>query len=258
MRFMIHIPVNIRAHLVNDLRDHQEELEGAIGEKLEIYTPHDDEYASEVCGRWLLLAAEKQIVPDLILFMAPEYAISDSASLDALFSRFAGEVDRRHPITPAFRMLVDEVGLFYPFAATPLTMLYNTFSIKESQLLHSWEDLFNPKFRILFPDRDKPLCRAAGAYLLGKYPDQFAEFESRVTYDGSPASVGKAVISGEYDIAMTLASFAQIHEGERVAINHPKEGNILMPQVLVCKRGAERKVWPVLEYMMNRAGSGSS
>lgn len=251
MRLMIHIPVNVRTHLVNVLMMHRAELEKAIGEKLEIFTPHDEEYASDICDQWLPLAIEKNIVPDLSLSMAVEYATTGGVPLNIPFSGFAETVAQKYPIAAPFNKLLDEDGIFYPFSATPLTMLYNTSTVKESELMHSWEDLFNPKFRIVFPDRDKPLCRAVGAYLLAKYPDRFSAFERHVVYDGSPASVGKSVLGGSCDITMTLASFAAVHAGERAAINQPKEGNVLMPQVLVCKKGSEKKVVPVLECMMN-------
>lgn len=249
IRIMIHIPVNVRSWLVNYIMDNQQMLEEKIGDEIAIFTPHDEEYASDVCDQWLPQAIKNDIVPDIAISMAAEYAFSGKENLSDVFGKFAGFLSEKKKIRKEFISLIDDNQIFYPFSITPLTMLYNTQTVDESDLKHSWTDLFNPKFRIIFPDRDKPLCRAVGAYLKANYPEDFVDFEKRVTYDGSPASVGKSLTSGEYDIAMTLSTFAEVAQNEIIGINNPQEGKVCMPQIITCKKGSEKKIEALLDFV---------
>ncbi len=246
---MIHIPVNVRSWLVNYIMDNQNQLEKVLGDEIGIFTPHDEEYASDVCDQWLPQAIERNIVPDIAVSMAGEYACTGNTHFETIFGQIPSRVLEKKKIRNELLPLIDKQSIFYPFSLTPLTMIYNSQMVDEKDLKHSWTDLFNPQYRIIFPERDKPLCRAVGAYLKANYPDEFVDFEKRVSYSGSPVSVGKALCSGEYDMAMTLMTFAEVAQNEIVAINKPQEGEVLMPQVITCKKGCENKVMPLIEIL---------
>lgn len=249
IRIMIHIPVNVRSWLVNYIMDRQNQLEEAAGDKIAIYTPHDEEYASDICDQWLPQAIEKDIVPDIALSMVVEYASIPTETLGKSFGKVADFIEEKNSVRKEFNSLVDSDDIFYPFSITPLTMLYNTQTVNETDLKHSWEDLFNPKFRIVFPDREKPLCKAVGAYIKERYPEKFEDFEKKVCYTGSPASMAKSLATGEFDLSMTLAPFAEISRNEIIEVNKPLEGNILMPQVISCKKGSEKKIRPIFKLL---------
>lgn len=240
--FMVHTPVNIRRRMTDYIKDNLPALEERIGDEITLHTPHDPEYASDCSEEWLASSIEKGIMPDVIATHATEFASLGDREETGLFSDFANRYLQANPVRDELRMLIDPKRIFYPISVTPLVMIYNTEKIKESDLNHSWMDLFNEKHKVIFPDRNKPLCRAAGAYLKATFPKQFSSFEQRVVYEGSPANVVKAVVSGEYDMAMTNSSFAAIAQDKRIAINPPKEGCILLPQVLVWKKGADEKL----------------
>ena len=48
--------------------------------------------------------------------------------------------------------------------------------------------------------------------------------------------------SGEYDMAMTLLSFAGVGQQGRVRINEPREGYIPLPQVIAWKQGTRKSL----------------
>jgi spermidine/putrescine-binding protein len=250
IRIMIHTPVNLRGHMLDYLKNNLPDLEERIGDKITLYTPHDPEYCSVCSEQWLGSSIEKGIVPDLMITHVPEFATLGNRIESGLFSDIAGEFASEHPVREELHMLTDPHGLFYPLFVVPLVMFYNTKKIKENELKHSWSDLFNKNFKIIFPNRDKPLSRAVGAYLKHEFPEQFPEFEERVVYEGSPPSVIKSVISGEFDIGITNFTFAMMAKGRGIAINPPTEGFILLPQVIAWKKGADEKLKIIADLLM--------
>lgn len=251
IRFMIHTPVNMRGRMMDYVKDNLPSLEEKIGDRISLYTPHSPEYTKDCSEEWLAPAIEKGIVPDVILTHATEFAALDNRANIGLFSNMAGRYLKENPVRNELGMLTDPQEIFYPISVTPLVMIYNTEKIKEEELEHSWTDMLNDKFKVIFPDRDKPLCRAVGAFLKTQFPERFPAFEKRVLYDGSPNSVVKAVASGEYDMAITNYSFAEMAQGKRIEINSPKEGYILLPQVLVWKKGTDEKLTALADLMMS-------
>ena len=250
IRFMIHTPVNVRGRMIDYTKDNLPDLEDKIGDNVALYTPHNREYALEGSEEWLAGAIEKGIVPDVIVTHVTEFATLDNQSESGLFSSMAGRYSKEVPIRNELNMLADPQGIFYPISVTPLVMIYNPETIKEDELEHSWADLFNEKYKVIFPDRDKPLCKAAGAFLMATFPNQFPAFDKRVVYEGSPVNMIRAVASGEYDIAMTTASFAAIGQSRGLAINSAKEGCVILPQVLVWKKGADEKLVALADLLL--------
>jgi|GEM_PF-1191380 len=251
IRIMIHTPVNLRGHMLDYLKNNLPDLEKRIGDKISLYTPHDIEYCSNCSEEWLGSSIKKGILPDLMITHVPEFASLGNRVESGLFSNVAGQFASEHPVREELQMLTDPHGLFYPLFVVPMVMFYNTKKIQENELKHSWSDLFNKKFKVILPNRDKPLSRAVGAYLKHEFPDKFPEFEERAVYEGSPPSVIKSVISGEYDIGITNFSFAMMAEGRGIAINPPKEGFVLLPQVIVWKKGADEKLKIIADLLMH-------
>lgn len=252
IRWMMHMPVNVRSRMIEYAKEALEVLEYPRGMDFSVVTPHDPPYTLDCSEEWLGSAIDKQIVPEVIVTHATEFATDRLQGRECHFSPFAQGCLDRNPIRKEFVMLQDPLRVFFPVSVTPLVMVFNPETVHGDELVHSWEDLLETHRSVLFPDRDKPLSRAAGAYLLKTYPDRFPDFERRVAYDGSPASVVKRVASGEYDMAMTNYSFASMVAGRRVAINKPKEGCILLPQVMVWKKGVEEDLIVLSDLMMQK------
>lgn len=242
IRFMLHTPVNVRGRMLDCIKASLKELEEEVGDSIQLFTPHDPEYSSDCTEEWLAPSIEKGIMPDVIVTHATEFASLKQEARSRLFSDLAGQYAKLNPIREEMRRLYDPQGIFYPISVTPLAMIYNTEKVKEEDLNGSWTDLFHDKYSVIFPDRDKPLCRAVGGYLKANYPDQFAKFEEKVVYDGSPANMLRLVASGQYDMAMTLLSFASIAQQDRVKINKAKEGYIPLPQLIVWKQGVSERL----------------
>lgn len=230
IRFMMHVPVNVRARMIELCKDSVSLLEESLKEQISLVTPHDKMYSVDCSEEWLGQAIERDLVPDVIVTHATEFA---TKKLDTL-ELFCKDDTLQTVVREEFSQLMDPCHRLFLVCVTPLVMVYNPQRVDESELKHSWEDVLCPRYSILFPDRDKPLSRAAGSYLLKHYPNQFDDFERRVVYDGSPASVMKQVSCGDYDIAMTHYPFALMGNQKNLAINMPIEGCILLPQVLTC------------------------
>ncbi len=250
IRIMLHTPVNLRGRMLDYLKNNLADLEKIIGDKITLYTPHDPEYSSNCSEEWLGPSIEKGIVPDLMVTHASEFAALRNRVESGLLSDLAGRYANEKPVREELNMLTDSHGLFYPLFVVPLAMFYNTKKIKAEELRHSWTDLFNEKFKIIFPERDKPLSRAVGAYLKHEFPEQFPEFEKRAVYEGSPTNVIKSVASGEYDMGMTNLSFALMAENRSISINYPQEGFVFLPQVLVWKKGSDEKLKIIADLLM--------
>ncbi len=242
IRFMLHTPVNVRGRMLDYIKASLKDLEEEVGDSIQLFTPHDPEYSSDCTEEWLTPSIEKGIMPDVIVTHATEFASIKEGARSCLFSDLAGQYAKLNPIREEMSQLYDSRGIFYPISVTPLAMIYNTEKVKEKDLTGSWTDLFNDKYSVIFPDRDKTLCRAVGGYLKANYPDQFAKFEEKVVYDCTPANMLRLVASGQYDMGMTLLSFANIAQQNRVKINKVKEGYIPLPQLIVWKRGVNDRL----------------
>ena len=242
IRFMLHTTVNVRGWMSAYIKARLGKLEEEVGETIQLFTPHDPEYDSECTEEWLVPSIEKGIMPDVMVANVTEFASLEKEERIRILSKLAGEYAERNPLREELNALTDPLGIFYPISVTPLTMIYNADNVKEDALLRSWEDLLDDRYTVLFPDRDKPLSRAVGAYLKVNFPEQFARFEKRVTYSGTPANILKAVASGEYDMAMTLLSFAGVGQQGRVRINEPREGYTPLPQVIAWKQGTSKSL----------------
>ncbi len=251
IRFMIHTPVNMRGRMLDYIKNNLPALEEKMGDKIILHVPHDPEYEADCGEEWLAPAVEKGIVPEIIITHATDFASLTDRYQDNLFSDLAGQFEKNHPIRKELSMLTDPKGLFSLVSVTPLVMFYNPKTVKEDDLKHTWADLFNENYKVIFPDRDKPLTRAAGAFLKQRFPDEFPKFEKRVVYEGYPSDVVKAVISGEYDMAMSICSFAEMGNSRGIKINPTEEGYILLPQVLVWKNGVNEKATAIADLLMS-------
>ncbi len=246
IRLMMHVPVNVRAGLIDLCKESIPLLEEILKEEIALVTPHDTLYSADCSEEWLGQAIDRDIVPDVIITHATEFASTKLKDFD-LF----GKTDTLQAcVQKDFVSMVDPDCRMFLVCVTPLVMIYNPKRVDEADLQHSWEDLLCPKYSVLFPDRDKPLSRATGSYLLKHFPLQFDDFERRVVYSGSPASVLKQVSCGDYDMAMTHYPFALMGNQKSLAINMPKEGCILLPQVLVCVKGKEQLLPHVYNMLM--------
>lgn len=252
MDFLIHTPINIHGRMMGTLKNELDNIEEHIGESISFCSPHDLLDEAEFSQKWMAQVVEKNSMPEISLIPAPEFSSLADKDKTKIFSDLAGKYAKKHPIRKELSMLTDSSGMFYPTSVIPLVMIYNSETVDEKDLTHSWADLFHEKYRVMLPFRDKPMTRAAGAFLLQQFPEQFAEFEKRVRYDGYPMDGIKAVLSGECDMAMTIYSLATVGQSRGVKINPTKEGFILLPQLLAWKGGVSDSADIVAEILTER------
>ncbi len=238
LTIMLHVPVNTRGYLTRYLKTKLKHLEPKITEQISIVSPHDEAYAGAAKDSWLEQALKDNLIPDIIVANGPGFAsFYQNQTLYQLFDNIALDLARTVPVREDMQPLIDQAGKLFPISVYPLALIYNKALVKQGTLLNSWQDLFNQQFKVVFPDRDKPLTRAVGAYLLDKYPEQFKQFESRVTYAGGPKDIIRKVASAKYHMAMTLGPFAMMAPKQKIAIHYAKEGFVAMPQLLAVKKG---------------------
>jgi len=249
---MIHTPVNLRGYLLDYIKSNLTELEKEIGDKITLYTPHDEEYSMSCKEPWLESCIKKDILPDIVLTHATEFASLKSRNEGGVFSNIGGQYAEENPVREELSMLEDPEGLFYPLFVVPLVMCYNTKMVNPEDLQHSWADLFNEKYKVFLPAREKPMTRAVGAFLKRNYPQQFTKFEEKAVYGGSPKDVMKSVISGECHFAISNISFAMMGKNKNVALNMPSEGVVLLPDVLVWKKNSSEKLKRIAELLMRQ------
>lgn len=252
IRFMNHISVNLRGHLIDYLKSNLSQLEKDVGDRITFFTPHDEEYSMKCKESWLIPSIEKGILPDVILAHATEFASLKNRSDGELFSDIAGKYAEENPIREELAMLKDPKGLFYPLFVVPLVMCYNTKIVNPEDLKHSWTDLFNEKYKVYLPSREKPMTRAIGAFLKKNYPQQFARFDERAVYKDSPKEVMKSVISGECHIAVSNISFATMGQNKNVALNLPSEGVVILPVVMAWKNNSSEKLKIFADLLMQQ------
>lgn len=249
MNFLIHTPVSVYGKMMEVLKSNLDDIEESVGDNISFCSPHDlcDENEEE---GWMSQLERMNKIPEIMLTPAPDFASIVDKNRAEIFSDFAFEYVKKHPVRQELSMLEDPEGIFYPISVIPLVMIYNSETVDENDLTHSWADMFNEKYKVILPFRDKPMTRATGAFLLKNYPDKFPEFEKRVCYDGYPIDGMKAVLSGEYDMSMTIYPFATMGESRGVKINSTKEGFILFPQVITWKKGVEASVAAVTNHLV--------
>lgn len=252
IRFMIHAPVNARGYITRYIKEHRQNLETVLEDTIKITSPHDAEYYDEEPERWLSRAVENDIVPDITFVNSPELAdfVKDKKVSD-VFEPFSPAYQKKHEVRDEMNALIDPNGILKPVSVTPLIMIYNKDLVRDEDLTHSWADIFNPAFNVIFPHRTKPLVRAAGGWLLHTYKDRFMQFDTEAVYRGSPSDVVRAVASGEYHLGMTLYPFAQAAPHATVGLNYPTEGLIPMLQTVMLKKGVDPRALYLVDMLLS-------
>lgn len=246
---MIHTPVNTRAHLIDYMQEHLPELETILGERARITDPHEYDPNTRCELSWMLGALKDEKMPDLFITHACEFTPFGGPAIRKLLAPQAGEFMKAWPLRQEFQILADPHHRFYPYCMVPIVMCYHPDLVDESDLTGSWSDLFNETGSCLCPSIEKPLSKTLGAYLLHAFPDQFGRFLQRCDWKFSPAEVIRKVAAKEYSMGVTTLSFAMMAEHMGMKIHRPKEGALLIPQVL-CWHQSEPKLQQAAALLM--------
>jgi precorrin-4/cobalt-precorrin-4 C11-methyltransferase len=246
---MIHTPVNTRAYLIDYMQEHLPELESILGERVRITDPHEYDPDSKCEVSWILGALKNEKMPDLFITHACEFSPFDSAKIQRLLAPLAGDFMASFPLRREFEMLEDKSQGFYPYCMVPVVMCFHPELVDESTLEGSWSDLFDESRKCLCPSIEKPLSKTLGAYLLNTFPEQFNTFMTRCDWKFSPAEVIRKVAAREYGMGVTTLSFAMMVENMGLKIHSPKEGALMIPQVL-CWCGNDKKLLDAAAVLM--------
>ena len=219
-------------------------------ERLVVYTSHKEEVYQPIIkefeertGIWVELVAGG--TNELLERLVQE---KDSPRADVMFG---GGVDSLQAygdcftpyfcedwdlLTPAMR---SEEGLWSPFSALPVVLIYNTKLVSPGRLT-SWEDLFSPAWqgRIAFCDPSISGSSFTGLVTMtravGGSPDDALQ-DFAVSLDGRQLSnsgqVLTSVASGTDLVGITLEETAlkRVAAGEDIALVYPSDGTSCVP-----------------------------
>lgn len=145
--------------------------------------------------------------------------------------------------------LADQDGLFTPLCFVPLVIIYNH-GIDNPP--GSWLDLCNPRWkgRISVPSPDilQKLMKFYATDLLGSKAEVLF---SHVSADGLPVDVNQKVDDGSADIGIVSLPFSRSSRKGNISLCWPEEGALLLPEVLIHKKGAGEDVLKVSEYLLS-------
>jgi ABC-type Fe3+ transport system substrate-binding protein len=249
INLMIQTPVNTRARITNYIRDLAPEMAKELNDEIIITSPHDFERSGDCKDNWIDNCIKDNILPDMVLTHASEFSVLYGKDMKRFFSTMGGDYTTTKPVRKEVEAFVDKNSIFYPLFIVPIVICYNTEGIDESELNNCWEDLLNPKFKAVLPDRSKPVTKIVGAHILKTCPENFGQFDN-LDYIFSPREVIKSLISKEHDLAITNTAFAKLATGRGVSINPTKEGVLLLPQVVVFKKDADKRLLRIIDHLL--------
>ncbi len=247
INFLIHTPINTRGFLIDYIKSNLGNLEKEIGDIISVHTPSHDHSKS-----WLLESISDDRLPDIMLSHSSDFAVLENSKLKELFSETAGEYADVNPVMNEYRVFEDPDRLFYPLFIVPLVMFYNKKYVIKEELTHSWKDLLNDKWNVVFPDKHTPISKVVMAYLKRNYRDKYDTLKQKIVFGKSPVEVIHAVAAGRYHIGISNLSFSLMAKQKGLEINPTVEGAILLPQVLVFKKNSNPKLTKIADLLIKK------
>ena len=248
INLMIHTPVNTRARVTEYIKSKLSMLENEFGEEIIITSPHDYEKLRNCQDNWIDNCIRDNNLPDMVLTHACEFSTLLGKDMKKYFSPLGGEYVKEKPVRDELVKFMDEESIFYPIFIVPIIMCYNKNTVDVNDLTGSWNDLFNPKYKSVLPDKSKPITKVVGAHIISYESDKFKVLES-LDYIFSPKAVMKSLMMQEHDIAVTNTAFLNVG-GNNIRLNPTKEGVMLLPQVIAFKKGADRKLLKIIDLLL--------
>lgn len=194
----------------------------------------------------------KEELPELIVTLQPE-----------ILKYFEKEELRKHYVDfnsgfPSLRADLKEKNLdsslayVKPLLFTPIILLVNK-DVKNPP--KSWKDLLSSRFhgKILAPDTKTPVSIAFNFLMKdiasGENTD---EFFNAMKYSGLPFDVITGVNKGFYDVGLLPLPFARYNMGKNLEIVIPKEGAIVLPEMMFIREDASPETLEVAKDLFGK------
>ncbi len=250
INIMVHTPVTSRGVIVQYLKKNALKIESKIGGKIKVSSPHDYEEKEHGIESWLENCIKNDNLPDIMLSHASDITVLENYDdigkyFEPIFKDFYNE----HPLQKGLESFVDKDGFFYPLFFICMLLVYNDKKVDASELQGSWKDLFNPKYKSVITSDFKPPSKTLGSYLISKSPELFGDF-LKLDRINSPIAIIKQLQKGAYDIGLSHSSFAITGNTDDVGIDYPKEGLGILPQLIMVKKGSDKKLLAVVETLL--------
>lgn len=249
INLMIHTPVNTRTRISDHVKEVVPELVAELNDEIIITSPHDFERSGNLSDNWIENCIRDDMLPDLVLTHASEFAVLHGKDMKEYFSSLGGEYTRTKPVRRELGVFVDSESVFYPLFIVPIVLCYDAEKIASKALENSWEDLLNPKFRAVVTDRSRSITKVVGAHFLKTSPEKFDQFDS-LDMIHSPREVMKSLFAKDHDLAITNTAFARIAKNRGVSINPTREGVMILPQVVALRKGADKRLLKVIDHLL--------
>ncbi len=247
---MIHTPVTSRGLIISYIQKRLNDKKIDLGEMIEIKSPHDYESKEHGIDNWLSNCIRDDNMPDIMLSHASDLAVlNDYSDVIKFFEPAFKDIYSKYPVEEKYKTYIDEEYFFYPLFLVCMLMVYNKKKVSPSSLESSWKDLLNPEFKTLITAEFKPPTKTVGTKILKENPELIKYFMS-LDKVNSPVAIIKQVQSGKVDLGLSHSSFAITGNIKDIGINYPKEGIATLPQLIMCKKGIDKKIMPIVEILL--------
>jgi ABC-type Fe3+ transport system substrate-binding protein len=198
------------------------------------------------------LCVEKKDLPDLTIGHVNDFVELPDGYLAEYFASLPAHYPLRKEL--ADNGFADMRGYFHPFVIIPFAVFYNHNILAPEDIPKVWEDLLNPRWRnsILMPDEYRVVSLIIRNFMSSYFPDRFSEFQDNVKYQGSPIEVVNAVDEGKYSLGITNIAWARFSRQKNTSLIWPQDGTFCMPQVMVWKKGADKRLFEMGDYIMSK------
>lgn len=236
-RILIHISINIRKFLIDELKQSLKEFNKKYGTNTTIEAASDNH-----AENWLRECLTKDSMPDMAIAHATDLMLFSRDKLREILLPLRG----RFPLSSDLdeRGLRDPDGILHPFCLIPFVMVCNSRMVSEEERPSTWEDLVDPKWHhmVTFPDVNTPISQVVLAFLKAQYPEKFPQFYASIKFQNSPVEVIKSIAEGLFPLGITNLGFAQMMQVRDAVPIVPAEGPICSPLVLLYARHADQRL----------------
>ncbi len=194
----------------------------------------------------------KSDLPELIVTLQPD--ILNYFKSKELLQYFEDFGDDFPPLREELKALNFNSSLPYvkPLLFVPIIMMINK-DLKQPP--QSWSDLLDKRFygKVLLPDIHTPVSVAFKALIRNMHADSRSEdFLNSLKYSGLPFDVITGVNKGFYDVGILPLPFARYNMGKNLNTIIPKEGCLILPQMMFLRKDASLETQAVAKDLLGK------
>lgn len=231
MEALLHIPMNLRGYVMEEVEDFLFNQRGKGKTPPVVSQPAHDHSIS-----WLEERIKSRDIPDMAMAHISDFSKAKDLGADLFFQ--PSPMDLTASIRPEFQKFYQRESMYTPIYFMPAVLIMKDTGVESASSIYSWEKVAQMNTPIAMPDSDTPISKVVLSFLKKHSPLLYEAFLSKVTFVGSPPQVIEKVIAGEFEIGVANQSFSLMGESRGIQILPVEEGAIPLPQVMVQKRNS--------------------